>query len=199
MGSFTAASMRKAVHVVLAVGLPFAGCVGVHDDQLSIEPVVQTDAPVQIVSIQSSGDNLLATVTVKNMTDRPIDGFDIGWSIFRPLNCGVSGAALQLQLMGGETQSAHAEARGIGRWRSRVLKPHEETEITTVSLSRKELMKMAKDFNAKKVRVQVGIAYANYPPERGATYHVGPDWRNVTWEQAGNIFDVEDEARQACN
>ena len=58
---------------------------------------------------------------------------------------------------------------------------------------------MAKDFNAKKVRVQVGIAYADYPPEPGATYHNGPDWRNVTWEKAGNIFDVEDMARQACN
>ena len=160
--------------------------------------MVQTDAPVQIVSIQSSGDNLLATVTVKNMTDRPIDDFDIGWSIFRPANCATTGSA-RLQLMGGGGQSAHAEARGIGRWGSRVLKPHEVTEITTVSLSREKLLKMAKDFNAKKVRVQVGIAYANYPPEPRVTYHVGPDWRNVTWEQAGNIFDVEDEARQACN
>jgi len=191
--------------VLLAV-IPFlAGCASVRHGPLVVDPMVQLDAPVQIVNIQPSGDNLLATVTVKNSTDRSIDDFTIGWSVFRPVNCAVSGPAPRLQHMGGGGQSAHAEARGTGTllpgttWGSRVLKPHEVTEITTASLSRARLLKMAKDFNAKKVRVQVGIAYADYPPEPGATYHVGPDWRNVAWERDGNLFDLDDAARQACN
>lgn len=204
--------MIKVIVLVVLVG-PFALAWG-HSNQagatadasivkLALDPMVQPDAPIQIVSIKANKDNLLATITVKNMTDRPIDDFDIGWSIFRPANCATTGPA-QLQRMGGGSQSAHAEARGTGTlppgatWGSRLLKPHEETEITSVSLSREWLLKMAKDFNATKVRVQVGVTYMNYPPEPGATYHNGPDWRNVAWERAGNIFDLADMAKQAC-
>jgi hypothetical protein len=193
--------MRLAVFASLLL----AGCASVSRVQIAIDPTIQADAPVQIVSIKLAGDNVLATITVKNTTDRPIDDFTVGWEAFRPVNCGVSGPAPDLQRMAGGGQSAHAEARGTGTlppgttWGSRVLKPHEVTEITTASLSREWLLKMAKEFNAKRVRVQVGITYADYPPEPGATYHVGPDWRNVTWEREGNLFDVEDAARQACN
>ncbi len=172
--------------------------------ELAIDPVVQTDAPVQIVSIRSSGDNALATVTVKNATDRDVQDFMIAWAVFRPVNCAVSGPAPRLQHMGGGGQSAHAEARGSGTlppgvtWGARALKPHEHTEITSASLSLESLMKTAKDVNAKKLRVQIGIAYANFTPEAGVTYHIGPDWRSIIYEQAGNIFDLEDAARQAC-
>ena len=69
--------------------------------------MVQPDAPVQIISVKANKDNLLATITVKNMTDRPIEDFDIGWSIFRPANCATTGPA-QLQQMGGGGRSAHA-------------------------------------------------------------------------------------------
>src|SRR5712692_160882 len=176
-------NMRIALFAVL----PLAGCASLPPVQLAIDPVVQLDAPVQIVSIQPSGDNELATVTVKNNTDRSIEDFDVSWSVFRPVNCNVSGPAPRLQHTGGGGQSAHAEARGTGTlppghtWGARALKPHEQTEITSVSLSRESLLKTAKEFNAKKLRVQVGISYANYPSEAGATYHIGPDWRNVTW------------------
>jgi len=192
------------IRLALFASFLLGGCASLHRDQIAIDPMVQLDAPVQIVTIQPSGDNLLATIIVKNNTDRAIDDFDVGWAAFRPANCAIGGPA-PLQHMAGGGQSAHAEARGTGTlppgatWGSRVLKPHEVTEITTLSLSREWLLKMAKDFNAKKVRVQVGVAYANYPPEPGVTYHNGPDWRNITWERAGNIFDVEDMARQACN
>jgi len=188
-----------------AFGLLLTGCASLPRVQLAIDPVVQMDAPVQIVSIKPSGDNELATVTVKNNTDRTIENFEVAWSVFRPVNCAVSGPAPRLQPTGGGGQSAYAEARGSGTlppghtWGARVLKPHEETEITSLSLSRETLLKTAKEFNAKKLRVQLGIAYANFPPEAGVTYHVGPDWHNVTWERAGNIFDMEDAARQACN
>jgi len=46
--------------------------------------------------------------------------------------------------------------------------------------------------------VQVGVPYANYSPPPGTTTHIGPDWRDTAWERAGNIFDLEDAARQAC-
>src|SRR6266478_6724821 len=64
--------------------------------QLAIDPMVQADAPVQIVSIKAAGDNVLATVVVKNATDRSIQDFDISWSVFRPVNCAVSGPAPRL-------------------------------------------------------------------------------------------------------
>ena len=197
--------MRLLDAAWLAVILLFAGCASVRHGPLVVDPMVQLDAPVQIVTIQPSGDNLLATITVKNTTDRPIDDFMVGWAAFRPVNCAVSGPAPQLERMAAGSQSAHAEMRLSGTlppgttWGSRVLKPHEVTEISTASLSRAWLLKMAKDFNAKRIRVQVGITYADYPPEPGATYHNGPDWRNVAWERDGNIFDLDDAARQACN
>jgi hypothetical protein len=196
--------MRKEIVVLVAIGSFALGC-ATQLVQLAIDPVVQLDAPVQIVNIHPSGENVLATVTVKNATDRPVQDFDISWSVFRPVNCAMSGPAPRLQYMGGGGQSAHAEARGQGTlppghtWGARTLKPHEQTEITSLSLSRESLLKMAKESNAKKLRVQVGIAYANFPPEAGVTYHIGPDWRNVAWEQAGNVFDLDDAARQACS
>jgi hypothetical protein len=186
-----------------ALALLLAGCASVNHAQIAIDPMVQADAPVQVVSITPDGDNLLAKVTVKNATDRPIDNFDVAWEAFRPVNCAASGPAPEIRRMAGGGQSAHAEVRGTGTlppgntWGARVLNPHEQTEITALSLSRGWLLKMAKDFDAKKVRVQVGINYMNYPPEPGATYHNGPDWRSIAWEKAGNLFD-EDTTKQAC-
>ncbi len=200
------AQMRREIVLVGMTGAfgLLAGCANGRLVQLAIDPVVQKDAPVQIVSIQPSGDNALATVTVKNATDRPIEDFMVSWSVFRPVNCALSGPAPRLQHTGSGGRSAHAEARGQGTlppgasWGARALKPHEQTEITSLSLSRESLMKTAKDFNAKKLRVQVGIAYANFTPPAGTTYFIGPDWRDVAWEQAHNIFDLDDAALQAC-
>jgi hypothetical protein len=206
--------MRMRIVLVVGAFLPLAGCATGHVVpfvqvvpfiQLAIDPMVQADAPVQIVSIKPARDNVLATVTVKNNTARPVMDFDISWSVFRPANCAVSGPAPRLQHMGGGGGSAHAEARGHGTlppgatWGARALNAHEQTQITLLSLSRESLLKWAMEANARKLRVQVGVAYMNFQPEPGVTYHVGPDWRNVTWEQAGNIFDLDDAARQACS
>jgi hypothetical protein len=96
--------------------------------QVAIDPIIQKDAPVQIVAIKQIGDNLLATVTVKNTTARAVQDFDVDWAIFRPVGCAVSGPAPRLQRMGGGGQSTHAEARGTGTlppgytWGSRPLK-----------------------------------------------------------------------------
>jgi hypothetical protein len=54
-----------------------AGCASLPTVQIAIDPVVQTDAPVQIVRIQPRGDNTLAAVTVKNATDRSIEDFTV--------------------------------------------------------------------------------------------------------------------------
>jgi len=130
--------------------------------------------------------------------------FEVAWSVFRPVNCAVSGPAPRLQPTGGGGQSAYAEARGSGTlppghtWGARVLKPHEETEITSLSLSRETLLKTAKEFNAKKLRVQLGIAYANFPPEGWS--HL-PRWTRLAQRKLGTwratFFDMEDAARQA--
>jgi len=53
------------------LALLLAGCASANHAQIAIDPMVQADAPVQVVSITPDGDNLLAKVTVKNATDRP--------------------------------------------------------------------------------------------------------------------------------
>lgn len=85
------------------------------------------------------------------------------------------------------------------RWGARVLKPHEQTEITSLSLTRTSLLELAKKGNAKKLRVQVGIAYVNYTVGEKFTSRSGPpDWRDKTTEET-NILDAEDAAKQACS
>jgi hypothetical protein len=138
--------MKSAILAVLCiaalVALPLAGCASGRLVTLAIDPVVEKDAPVQIVSIQPAGDNLLATVTVKNTTSRDVQGFDVAWAILRPVGCAVSGPAPRLQRIGSESQSAHAEKRGTWTlppghtWGSRPLKAQEQTYITTLTLSR---------------------------------------------------------------
>jgi len=119
----------------------------------------------------------------------------------------ASGPAPRLQQMTREGQSAHAEDRGPNHrplppgdaWPSRVLKPHEQTEITSLSLTRAALLEMAKKYNAKKLRVQVGIAYVNFTTGDKFTSRNGPpDWRDKTVEET-NILDAEEAARQACD
>ena len=174
--------------------------------QLVIDPVIQKDAPVQVVGIKENGDNALAAVIIKNTTDKYVQDFDITWTAFRPVNCAASGPALRIQQMKRVGRSAYAEDCGPNprplppgyAWPSRVLKPHEQTEITSLSLTRVALLEMAKKYNAKKLRVQVGIAYVNFTTGDKFTSRNGPpDWRDKTVEET-NILDAEDAARQAC-
>jgi hypothetical protein len=174
--------------------------------QLVIGPVIQKDAPVQVVGIKENGDNALATVIIRNTTDKYVQDFDITWTVFRPVNCAASGPAPRIQQMTRGAQSAYAEDRDPNprplppgyAWPSRVLKPHEQTDITSLSLTRAALLEMAKKYNAKKVRVQVGIAYVNFTTGDKFTSRNGPpDWRDKTVEET-NILDAEDAARQAC-
>jgi hypothetical protein len=183
--------------------------------QLAIDPVSQKDAPVQIVGIEGSGDNALYAVTIKNGTDKYIQDFYITWTVFRPVNCAATGPACacpRIQHMSRTSQSAHAVDRslftslvnwlfhshlGLGGG-ARVLKPHEQTEIASW-LSRTALLEMAPKYNAKKVRVQVGIAYVNFTAGDKFTNRNGPpDWRDTTVEQT-NIIDADDAAKQACS
>jgi hypothetical protein len=191
----------------LVASLLLGGCARIQDggSLATVHAVLQKDAPVQIVSITPSGDNTLATVTVKNTTDRYVQEFDVTWTVFRPVNCAASGSAPRIQQATRITSSAYAEdRRGPGplppgaRWGDRVLLPHEQTEITTLSLSRKSLQEMAKTYNAKKLRVQVGMAYVNFTTGNNFTSRNGPpDWRDENVEQT-NILDAEDAASAAC-
>jgi hypothetical protein len=175
--------------------------------QLVIDPVIQKDAPVQVVGIRENSDNALAAVVIKNTTDKYVQDFVITWIAFRPVNCAASGPAPRIQQMTGVGRSAYAEDRGPNprplppghSWPSRVLKPHEQTEITSLSLTRAALLEMAKKYDAKKVRVQVGIAYVNFTTGDKFTSRNGPpDWRDKTFEET-SILDAEDAARQACD
>lgn len=139
-----------------------AGCASVHDGSLAtVHAVLQKDALVQIVSITPSGDNEFATVTIRNTTDRYVQDMAITLTAFRPVNCAASGSAPRIQLATRITSSADF-ARGWWRGGARVLKPHEQTEITSLPLSRKSLQDMAKTYNAKKLRVQVGMAQVDF-------------------------------------
>ena len=180
--------------------------------QLVIDPIIQKDAPVQIVGIEGNGDNALYTVTIKNATDKYVQDFNVTWTAFRPVNCAASGPAPRIQHMTRWVLSAHAIDRGLFTslvnslfhshlglgGGARVLKPHEQTEIGSW-LSRTALLEMAPKYNAKKVRVQVGIACVNYTTGDKFTDRSGPpDWRDTTVEQT-NILDADDATKQACS
>jgi hypothetical protein len=182
----------------LVASLLLGGCARIQDGGsfATVHAVLQKDAPVQIVSITPSGDNTLATVTVKNTTDRYVQEFDVTWTVFRPVNCAASGSAPRIQQATRITTSAQLQS--IWRGGARILKPHEQTEITSLSLSRKSLQEMAKTYNAKKLRVQVGMAYVNFTTGNNFTNRSGPpDWRDENVERT-NILDAEDAASAAC-
>ena len=165
--------------------------------QIVIDRVIQKDAPVQVVGIEGNGDNALYAVTIKNATDKYIQDFYITWTAFRPVNCAASGPDPRIQQMTRVAQSAYAVERGLFTslvnqllhshlglgGGARILKPHEHTEIASW-LSRAALLEMAPKYNAKKVRVQVGIAYVNFTTGDKFTNRNGPpDWRDTTVEQ----------------
>jgi hypothetical protein len=173
--------------------------------------LLQMFAPVWLfglaacASITPSGDNELATVTIKNTTDRYVQDMGITWTTFRPVNCAASGTATRIQLATRFTSSACAEdRRGPGplpaghSWGARVLLPHEQTDITSLSLSRKSLQEIAKKYNAKKLRVQVGMAQVDFTTGNDFSSRNGPpDWRDENVERT-NILDAEDAASAAC-
>lgn len=186
--------MRVALFTVLLL----AGCASVHDDSLAtVHAVLQKDAPVQIVSITPSGDNELARLTIKNTTDRYVQTMGITWAIFRPVNCAASGSAPQIQQMTRITSIVQLP-QSIWRGGNRVLKPHEKTEIKSLSLSRTELLELAKKYNAKKIRVQVGMGQVDFTTGNNFTSRNGPpDWRDENVERT-NILDAEDAASAPC-
>jgi hypothetical protein len=204
--------MKKywVVCAVFAFALPASG--QTPPVQLVVTPVLQKDAPVLVVGIEGNGDNVLYTVTIKNATDKYVQDFWVTWTAFRPVNCAASGPAPRLEQMARTSHSANAADRGfftslvnqlfhshlgLGGG-ARILKPHEQTEIASW-LSRRALLEMAPKYNAKKVRVQVGIAYVNFTTGDKFTNRNGPpDWRDTTAEQT-NILDADDAAKQACS
>jgi hypothetical protein len=166
--------------------------------QIVIDPlIVQKSAPVQIVSIKADGDNTLATVVVKNATDRYIQVFNIVWTVLRPANCATNGPAPGVQQLMSAGHQVFAKAPGPGGG-DRVLKPHEQIEITSLSLTRTDLLDLAKKNNAKKLRVQVGIAWVNFTAGDHFTDHDGPpDWFDPAAIKMG-ILDDDDATKQAC-
>ena len=181
------------IRFALFASLLLAGCARIQDGSLAtVHAVLQKDAPVQIVSIAPFGDNELATVTIKNTTDRYVQDMYITWTVFRPVNCAASGSAPRIQQATRIATSVYAKD-----WRGgdRVLNPHEQTEITTLSLSRTELQELAKKYNAKKLRVQVGMAQVDFTTGNNFTSRTGPpDW----FAGPANILDAEDAASAAC-
>jgi hypothetical protein len=127
------------------------------------------------------------------------------------VNCAVSGPAPRIEQIERWASSAHAVDRslftslvnqlfhshlGLGGG-ARILKPHEQTEIASW-LSRTALLEMAPKYNAKKVRVQVGIAWVNFTTgDKFSNRNGPPDWRDKMVEET-NILDAEDAAKQAC-
>lgn len=166
--------------------------------QIVMDPViVQKNAPIQIVSIKADGDNALATIVVKNVTDHYIQAFNVVWSVFRPSNCATNGPAPGIQQLMSAGHQVFAKAPGPGGG-DRVLKPHEQIEITSLSLSRKDLLDLAKKNNAKKLRVQVGVAWANFTTSDHFTDHDGPpDWFDPAAIKMG-VLDDDDATKQAC-
>ena len=123
------ASVKMRVAIFTASLL--AGCASVHDvgSLATVHAVLQKDSPVQIIGVRPSGDNELATVTIKNTTDRYVQDMAITWTVFRPVNCAASGSAPRIE--GATRLTTSVQLQSI--WRGdRVLKPHEQTEITSL-------------------------------------------------------------------
>jgi hypothetical protein len=170
----------------------------------TVQAIPQKDAPVQIVGITPTEENLLASVVVRNATDRYVQDFDITWIIFRPANCAISGSSPRIQQASMEGHQIYAENPGppLPRGQSRgdrVFKPHEQIEVKSLLLSRTSLLETAKKYNAKKLHVQVGIDYVDFTTGDKFTNRSGlPDWRFQT-EVGASVLDAEDAARQACS
>jgi len=82
------------------------------------------------------------------------------------------------------------------------LQPHEQTEITSLSLTREQLEKMAQP-DARKLLVEILVSHvdfmpANIGPRDGFT-HIGPDWRSTIFETRQHLFDPDDAEQQACS
>jgi hypothetical protein len=188
---------------IIGLALVTAGPLGCTNGRM-VQAVPQKDAPVQIVSITPTEDNLLASVVVKNVTDRYVQYFDITWIIFRPVNCAISGSSPRIQQASMEGHQIYATVPGPplppGQWwGDRVFKPHEQIEVKSLLLTRTSLLEMAKKYNAKKLHVQVGIDYVDFTTGDKFTPHNGlPDWRFQT-EVGASLLDAEDAARQACS
>jgi len=156
---------------------------------------IAQDGPVQTVSIVPDGDNLLAHITVKNTTDRPVENFTITYAIVRPKNCVVNAESSADALM----------VLQVGQGSTRPLMPYEQTEITLPSvpsipaLTRQRLEQQAQENNARKLHIQVWIRSVNFKRENvlpgQAFAHVGPDWHDSL---GGPVPDRDDAARQAC-
>jgi hypothetical protein len=127
--------MRIVRGIVIIIGLALGiagplGCTSGRSPKLptvawggTVQAILQKDAPVQIVSITPTEDNLLASVVVKNATDRYVQDFDITWTIFRPVNCAISGSAPRIQQASTEGHQIYAENPGppLPRGRSWVI------------------------------------------------------------------------------
>ena len=81
------------------------------------------------------------------------------------------------------------------------MQPHEQTEITSLSLTREQLEKMAQP-DARKLLVQVLVSSVDFMPEnigpRDGFTIIGPDWRSTIFETRQHLFDPDDAEQQAC-
>ena len=87
----------------------FTGC-ATTEGRFIVHPIAE-DAPVQIVSVVPSRDNLFAPIIVKKTTDRKVFGFYASWTVIRRRNCGALPSPARLGVVSSE--SAHAEDAGL--------------------------------------------------------------------------------------
>ena len=99
---------------IIGLALGIAGCTS--GAPPTVQAIPQKDAPVQIVSITPTEDNLLASVVVKNATDRYVQYFGITWLILRPVNCAQSGPAPRaLRAIAPDCEERWAFRNGVAR------------------------------------------------------------------------------------
>ena len=188
--------------IILPVAFLLAGCASA---PRLVYVVPQPTAPVEIIKVIPGRENLLAYVTVRNNTDRYVQDFTITWIVFRPVGCAMSGPAPWIGGVMMTSVQAHAEQRGTGtlptgaKWGDRVLLPHEETKISTaLFLTEASLRELAEKYNAKKLRVQIGVAYADFTEGNKFSNHNGPpDWSEQAFQRT-QVLDQADAAAQAC-
>jgi hypothetical protein len=162
----------------LLFALPLAGCTST---KIAVITYPQEGAPVRIVNVIPTSDNVLASVQIKSFIDRPAYYLDVAWEASFEPPPGAADFAGPILLAG--SQVIYSDAGPL-------LKPREQAEIVTLSQPRKPILDAAEAFyrwqrkakiKTQRLDVRVGVRVAcvlfdgrTIRDDRGK---VVPDWR----------------------
>jgi hypothetical protein len=138
--------MRRKKPLLL---LTFAAFAVVSNAQTLISRTMTSDpsAPLKLTSIEGTLSETLSSVTVKNVSAKPIVGFQLGWTVAVPAGCSSTATEPELQ-------SARPDRASLAPGQSGTFKDY------GVAVS--SLVQKAKEARAGIITVQVGILKVDF-------------------------------------